>query len=261
MEFHAEPIAGLAGWRHRHCATTGSTNTDALNAARAGDPGRSWFTAERQAEGRGRLGRNWVSEPGNLYASVLLLDPAPVARIGTLPFVCALALHATLTELPGVKRDAIKLKWPNDLLANGAKISGILLENTKLPEGKLAVVCGFGVNIAHHPQAALYPTTDLKTLGIEISPAALHHALAQNLAELLQVWSSGQNFAAIRTEWLAHAANLGSEITVNLPTERLTGKFFDMDSSGCLVLGLADGSQKLISAGDVFFPANQEMTK
>ena len=146
-------------------------------------------------------------------------------------------------------------------LANGAKISGILLENTKLPEGELAVVCGFGVNIAHHPQAALYPTTDLKTLGVEISPAALHLELAQNLAELLQVWSSGQNFAAIRTEWLAHAANLGTEIAVNLPTERLTGKFIDMDSSGCLVLGLADGSQKLISAGDVFLSRQSGIDK
>ena len=232
-----------------------------MAAARAGDPGHVWFTADSQLSGRGRLGREWVSEAGNLYASVLLLDPAPLQRLSTLPFVAALALHATLSDLPGMRRDRLKLKWPNDVLADGAKISGILLENTALPDGTLAVVCGFGVNIAHHPQTTLYPATDLAFLGIMTNPATLHLALARNLAALLHVWNGGQNFAAIRTEWLAHAVNLGNEINVNLPSERLTGKFIDMDSAGCLILGLADGSEKRISAGDVFFPANQEISK
>jgi BirA family transcriptional regulator, biotin operon repressor / biotin---[acetyl-CoA-carboxylase] ligase len=258
LEFQAEPIAGLTGWRHHHIAQTGSTNSDALAAAKAGDPGHVWFTSDAQISGRGRLGRAWVSEPGNLYASVLLLDPAPVAKLGTLPFVAALALYATLSELSGMKHEVLKLKWPNDLLVNGAKISGILLENAVLPNNTLAVVCGFGVNVVHHPDTTLYPATDLQSLGIKTTAAQLHIALANNFASLLHVWNSGQNFAAIRTEWLSHAANLGKEITVNLPTERLTGKFIDMDSSGCLILGLADGTEKRISAGDVFFSAKQE---
>ena len=207
------------------------------------------------------MGRVWVSEPGNLHASVLVLDPAPVARLGTLPFVAALALHATLSELHGMKQGSLKLKWPNDILVDGAKISGILLENALLPDGTLAVVCGFGINIAHHPDTALYPATDLNAIGVKSNAGDLHLALAGNFATLLHIWNGGRNFAAIRSEWLAHAANLGGDITVNLPSERLTGKFIDMDSTGCLILGLADGSQKHISAGDVFFPANQEMTK
>lgn len=261
MEFHAEPIAGLTGWRHIHAATTGSTNSDALEAARAGDPGHLWFTADQQLSGRGRLGRNWVSEPGNLYATVLLRDPAPVAQLGTLPFVAALALHATLDALPGMKRVDLKLKWPNDLLANGAKISGILLENVSLPDGTIAVACGFGVNVVHHPDTALYPATDLRALGIRITASDLHSELAVHFASLLDAWNRGRNFAAIRTEWLSHAANLGQEITVNLPSDRLSGKFIDMDSSGCLILGLAGGAEKRISAGDVFFSANKDETK
>jgi BirA family transcriptional regulator, biotin operon repressor / biotin---[acetyl-CoA-carboxylase] ligase len=247
------PITGLAGWRHRQLDETGSTNSDCISAARLGDGGNLWITARSQNSGRGRLGRTWISEPGNLYASVLLLDIAPPARIGTLPFVIALALHATLCEMSKFSPDRIKIKWPNDILIDGAKISGLLIESEVLPDGSLAVACGF--NIAHHPAAPLYATTDLRSLGLDTSPDALFVKLATNLAAMLDIWNAGKGFAKIREEWLRHAKGLGQPIAINLPLERLEGTFIDIDAQGCLVFMSHKGEERIISAGDVFFPA------
>ncbi len=249
-------IAGLPGWRHRHSDETGSTNTDCLAAARAGEAGNLWITAGRQVSGRGRLGRQWISEPGNLYASALLMDAAPTARLGTLPFVCALTLYATLSDLPGLASDRIKIKWPNDILIDGAKISGLLIESETTPNGT-AVACGFGINIAHHPDNTLYPTTDLAALGLTVTPQTLFSSLAINFADMLDIWDRGKGFAKIREEWLRHAKGLGEAITVNLSSGRLEGTFVDIDAQGCLVFRGSMGEEQIISAGDVFFPAQK----
>jgi BirA family transcriptional regulator, biotin operon repressor / biotin---[acetyl-CoA-carboxylase] ligase len=246
-------VDGLPGWRHRHKRVTGSTNTDCLVAARAGAAGDLWITADRQVSGRGRLGRQWVSEPGNLYASALLIDPAPLARLGTLPFVAALAVHATLAGLPGLANERIKIKWPNDILIDDAKMSGLLIESETLPNSTMAIACGFGINIAHHPDAALYPTTDLKALGLDVTPQTLFQDLAQNFAAVLEVWNTGKSFAKIREEWLRQAKGLGQSIVVNLASQRLEGTFIDIDTQGCLVFRGAMGEERIISAGDVFF--------
>jgi BirA family transcriptional regulator, biotin operon repressor / biotin---[acetyl-CoA-carboxylase] ligase len=251
------PITGLAGWRHRQLSETGSTNSDCLYAARNGDRGSLWITAISQRSGRGRLGRHWVSEPGNLYTSVLLLDIAPLPRIGTLPFVTVLALHAAISEVANFSTDRIRIKWPNDILIDGAKVSGLLMESETLPNGSLAIACGFGVNIAHHPDAPLYPTTDLRTLGLDTTPEALFAKLAVNLALMLDIWNAGKGFAKIREEWLRHAKGIGEAITVNLPKEQLYGTFVDIDAQGRLVFAGPMGEERIISAGDIFFPAHK----
>jgi BirA family transcriptional regulator, biotin operon repressor / biotin---[acetyl-CoA-carboxylase] ligase len=243
-----------AGWRRRHLGETGSTNADALAAARSGDVGRLWISADRQVSGRGRHGRVWVSEPGNLYASALLIDPASAAQISTLPFVAALALHSALSGLPGMARHELKLKWPNDLIADGSKISGILLESENLENGSIAVACGFGVNIAHHPEPALYTATDLAALGIKASPQAVFTRLADSLDAVLRAWNHGRGFAAIRHEWLSHAKGRGEPTRVNLAGSAIEGIFEDIDMDGCLLLRHRDGTIQKISAGDVFFP-------
>lgn len=240
---------------------TGSTNSDCLEAARAGDGGDLWITAGRQTSGRGRLGRRWISQPGNLYASVLLLDAAPLARLSTLPFVAALGLHATLSSLSGLASGRVKIKWPNDILIDGAKISGLLMETKNLASGNTAIACGFGINIIHHPEIALYPTTDLKTLNIEVTAGALFQSLASSFAAVLEVWNRGKGFAKIREEWLRHAKGLGEPITINLPSERLEGTFIDIDAQGCLVFRVNNGEERIISAGDVFFPAQKGNVK
>lgn len=242
------------GWRHSHLTETGSTNADALTAARSGDGGKLWITADRQVSGRGRQGRVWVSEPGNLYASALLIDPATQQRISTLPFVAALALHAALSGLPGMALHEMKLKWPNDLLVNRAKIAGILLECDNLPNGSIAVACGFGVNIAHHPEPALYTATDLAALGIKASPMDVLARLADSFDAVLETWNHGRGFAAIRHEWLSHARGRGEAIRVGLAGSVVEGIFEDIDMDGCLLLRHRDGTIQKISAGDVFFP-------
>jgi BirA family transcriptional regulator, biotin operon repressor / biotin---[acetyl-CoA-carboxylase] ligase len=183
-----------------------------------------------------------------------------MARLGTLPFVAACALHATLAELKPLKTHDIQIKWPNDILVGGAKISGILLESSALPNGKIAVACGFGINAAHHPDPVLYKATDLKTLGLEISPEALFAQLSVNFDAVLTVWNRGRGFDAVRTEWLRHAKGIGEMISVNLAGTRIDGIFEDIDRDGCLMLALANGQRQLISAGDVFFPAHSGAT-
>ena len=183
-----------------------------------------------------------------------------MVRLGTLPFVAACALHATLVELKPLKSHNVQIKWPNDILVDDAKISGILLESSALPNGKIAVACGFGINAAHHPDPVLYKATDLKTLGLDIAPEALFIQLAVNFDAVLNIWNRGRGFDAIRTEWLRHAKGIGEMISVNLAGTRIDGIFEDIDRDGCLMLALANGDKQLISAGDVFFPAHSGAT-
>src|SRR5947209_14909108 len=120
-----------------------------MRLARAGDPGRLWLVAREQKQGRGRRGRSWSSPPGNLYASVLLSDAAPSQHLPELGFVASLALLNTMRAILG-EDPRLGLKWPNDILFDGAKLSGILLESSLLPSGATACVAGFGVNCRWH---------------------------------------------------------------------------------------------------------------
>lgn len=250
----SHPIPNLPGWRFKELDETGSTNHDILAAAKAGDPGRLWIRAARQVQGKGRQGRPWVSERGNLYASLLLLDPAhDNEKLGTLPLAVACAVHGTLACLPGASRHEFRIKWPNDILANGKKISGILLESTPLESGQLAVAIGIGINCRRHPDPALYPATDLAELGLDIEPEALFLILAGTIAATLRAWDHGKGFPSIRAEWLRLARGVGENISVNLPNGTLEGTFDDIDGKGRLVLRLQTGETRHISAGDVFF--------
>jgi BirA family transcriptional regulator, biotin operon repressor / biotin---[acetyl-CoA-carboxylase] ligase len=249
-----EAIPGVPGYRHDARGETGSTNADALAAARAGDAGRLWITATHQISGKGRQGRPWVSEHGNLYASLLLIDPArDVSALGTLPLAVAVAVHGTITALPGAARHDLRIKWPNDILVDGKKICGILLESTVLEDGRLAVAIGVGINIAHHPDPALYQAADLSQLGIKTSPEDLFPQLASTVAATLDAWNHGRGFPQIRAEWLRLAKGQGEMITANLPNGPIQGRFGDIDGEGRLVLTLQNGQTRSISAGDVFF--------
>lgn len=148
-----EPIPGLPDWRAAHVASIGSTNAELIARVEAGKAGegRLWLTAGEQTAGRGRRGRSWSSPAGNLYASLALIDPAPPEHVGLLPLVAALAVRdAVAAELEGVEA-TVALKWPNDVLIEGAKCCGILLEATVMPDGRQAIVIGCGINIGAHP--------------------------------------------------------------------------------------------------------------
>ena len=207
----------------------------------------------RQSGGRGRNGRIWISEPGNLFASLLLIDPAPPARAAELGFVTSLALALALRDILGGD-PALKIKWPNDILYDGAKLAGVLLESVALPHG-FACVAGIGVNCGSHPDGTLYPATDLSAAaGRDIAPRLVLEALARAMAQQLDVWLQGPGFAAIRAGWLTLAAGLGSPIRVARTNETIEGVFETIDAMGRLVLRQLAG-ERLIDAGDVFLAA------
>lgn len=249
----ATPVPGLSDYRHLALGDVGSTNSEAMARARAGDPGNLWVTARRQLQGRGRRGRPWISEEGNLYASLLLLDPAPIARLGTLPLVAALAVYRALRPHFASTPQALAIKWPNDILVDGRKINGILLESESLSGGHIAVVIGCGINCRHHPDNPAYPATDLADCGIDADPQAVFAALAREMATALVQWNRGTGFDVVREAWMRAARGIGETVTVNLHEGQVTGVFEDIDVDGYLCLATEHGTRRRISAGDLFF--------
>ena len=241
-----DPTAAAAGVRLITHETVGSTNEEALKLGRAGERAPLWVVARQQTAGRGRRGRTWVSEPGNLYASLLLADPSPPDRFPELSFVAALALHDAVTgRIPGLAGRVV-LKWPNDLLIDRNKFAGILVEG----EGT-TVVIGIGVNCVHHPDGTEYPATDLAAAGLRATPESLFGPLSAAMVARLAQWDRGAGFAAIRNDWLSRAAGLGKPVRVNTADGELAGQFEGIDGSGRLVLRRADGTMQAIAAGDV----------
>jgi len=238
------------------CDIVGSTNGEALARARAGETGPLWITARAQTAGRGRRGRVWLSPPGNLYATLLLCDPSPPERAPQVSFVAALAAHDAIAEIAADARPRLTLKWPNDLLCDGAKVAGILIEGEGSP---VVLAVGIGVNCAHHPDEAAYPATDLRAAGLVVAPESLFEALSRTMVARLRQWDRGRGFAAIRADWLARAHGLGGDIRVRLPEREVAGRFEALDRHGRLVLRRADGSAETVSAGDVF-PINRGAT-
>ncbi|MCS0497814.1 biotin--[acetyl-CoA-carboxylase] ligase [Ancylobacter sp. MQZ15Z-1] len=233
-----------------HYPSIGSTNAEALAQARG--PAPRWFVADRQTGGRGRRGRPWTSEPGNLYASLLLVDAGPSARLPELCFVSALGLYDAVRAVTGIDPLRIGLKWPNDVLIDGAKLAGILLEGTVLPDGRPVTVIGFGVNCAHHPADTPYPTTDLAAAGYPTAPMEMLGALDLALRARLDEWARGAGFDETREAWIRRAPGLGREVTVRFGDREASGVFEALDFSGAMVLRRADGVRETISAGDVF---------
>jgi BirA family biotin operon repressor/biotin-[acetyl-CoA-carboxylase] ligase len=241
-----------SGYRVLQLEDVDSTNGVALEQAHAGAASGLWITARRQLAGRGRQGRHWISEPGNLYASLLLRDPAPADRLGELPLVVAVAVHDAIADvLPPHARPALAIKWPNDVLHVGAKLCGILIEGSAGPQGRVVIV-GIGINCRHHPAATPYAATDLAALGFPTEPDALFERLALRVAERLDEWRSAP-FEAIRSAWLKRARGIGEAVEIRLPQATLSGRFEALDGRGRLLLRLPDGRLETISAGDVFF--------
>jgi BirA family biotin operon repressor/biotin-[acetyl-CoA-carboxylase] ligase len=245
-----DPAALAAGARLFVLDTVGSTNVEALDRARAGQAGPFWVTARAQAGGKGRRGRAWVSEPGNLYATLLLTRPSPAGAVAQLSFVAALAVHDAIADLAAALGPRITLKWPNDVLCDGRKFCGILLEGEGA--GSVTVAIGIGINCAHHPRDTAYPATDLAAAGALVTPAAAIGALSRTMLVRLAQWNQGAGFAATRVDWLKRAEGLGQPLQARLHDRDLTGVFETVDETGHLVLRRPDGRHDVIAAGDVF---------
>jgi len=246
-----DPRAAAAGVRLVAHDLLGSTNAEALDLARRGERGPLWVVAGRQTAGRGRRGRTWVSEPGNLHASLLLTAPSTAEHWPELSFVAALALHDAIAEVaPGLERQ-LAIKWPNDLLLAGAKFAGVLIEGEGGHDG--VVVVGIGVNCTSHPADTDHPATDLAAAGV--SAAAAFGALSAKMLGRLAQWNGGTGFKTIRADWLARAAGIGDNMRVRLAERDLIGRFETIDQAGALVLRLPDGKSATIAAADVFMLA------
>jgi BirA family transcriptional regulator, biotin operon repressor / biotin---[acetyl-CoA-carboxylase] ligase len=229
--------------RH-HFATIGSTNDEAGARARTGATQGTVIVADEQTAGRGRQGRTWHSKPGNLYTSIILRPVVPARHYGELAFVAALSLATTL-EGQGL---ACQLKWPNDVLVGGAKISGLLLESE--PDW---VVLGMGVNIAHAPELPDRATTCLAAQGLSLTPAGLLDGFLPQLAHWYDLWQT-QGFIALRAPWRQRAIGLGQPVRVRLAAgQELNGTFTDLDSDGALLLSQPGQPPQRVLAGDVFF--------
>ncbi|MCX7890005.1 MAG: biotin--[acetyl-CoA-carboxylase] ligase [Rhodobacteraceae bacterium] len=247
-------MSGEAGWP----AGTGRLilpETDSTNAEAARRAGSLvapvWIMARRQTAARGRRGRPWASPEGNLAATLVLAEADP-ARAGLRSFVAALALAEALdAAAPGA---AVALKWPNDVLLNGGKVAGILLES--LPAGR-GVAIGIGVNLAVAPDQATLEAGALRPVSVagETGRAVAPEDFLDLLAGAFAGWEGrfGRfGFAPVRSAWLARAARLGERIAVRTGSTALAGRFADLAGDGALVLETPEGRQR-IHAADVFF--------
>jgi BirA family biotin operon repressor/biotin-[acetyl-CoA-carboxylase] ligase len=267
MTFHLAPTALAEDYRLEAHDVVGSTNALALDHARAGDPGRLWVVSRKQESGRGRRGRAWATPEGNLAATLLLVTESDLKQAATLGFVAGLALADALAAVMPDSRIAIgvdgasqggnrfELKWPNDVLASGAKLAGILLESAQLGGGRFAVAVGIGVNVAAHPEDLPYPATSLKALGAACDAERLFLALSDAWSANARLWDEGRGLAAVRRRWLAHAAGLGGEVAVRIDGNVVRGTFETIDEDCRFVVRDRSGAKLTITAGDVHFGA------
>ncbi len=253
--------ARAAGYRLTAFDAVGSTNVEALAAARAGERRSTWFVTTEQTAGRGRRQRTWIAPRGNLASTVLEVLSVTPAVAATLGFAAGLALERALTNVSveaaarGGARVDYTLKWPNDVLGNARKLSGILLEADALADGCLAVVVGIGTNVVAAPEDTPYPATSLRALGVEVGAEDVFAALSDAWAECFGIWDNGRGFGEIRKLWLARAAGLGEPVSIQSGSSVIAGTFETIDDAGCMVIATPDGARATIAAGDVHFGA------
>ena len=238
----------------RHFESIDSTNLEARRLAAHGETGPLWLWADEQTSGRGRLGRGWVSEPGNLYATFLFAISAGPEVAPQVSFVAALAVHDTVAALrPDVSP---RIKWPNDILIGGAKFCGVLPEIVATAPTRIAIGCG--VNVGHAPTGTPYPVTALGGgLHVEAVLAELDGKLALRLAQ----WDEGRGFAAVRQAWAQRALGLGGRISATVGGAQTAGIFRGLAADGALILEAPDGSRSTIHAGEVSFAELDDMRR
>lgn len=240
-----------AGFELEHVAEIGSTNDTLMAAARQGVTGPKWLVADQQLSGKGRRANHWSSPPGNLYASLLLPEPCEPANQPQLSLLAAVALRRAILNASGLgDLDRLKVKWPNDLLIDGRKAAGLLLEAGQF-EGKSFAVIGCGVNVSHHPEPPDRPATDLTTAGLVSDRDHLFFHLSNSFAHALTIWDKGHGFAHIRDEWLQAAFGLGKPIRVNTHTGSFDGIFDSIDPSGQLTVKVGT-ELRTVGAAEIF---------
>ncbi|RCL00114.1 MAG: biotin operon repressor / biotin-[acetyl-CoA-carboxylase] ligase [Candidatus Tokpelaia sp. JSC189] len=250
------PHAVKAGYRVKSFNHVDSTNILAAEFARRGDLGSLWIVADEQTAGRARRGRNWISVSGNLYTTLLLVDDFDPEQAATLGFVAGVSLieaFSLIVPKTILATHPVRLKWPNDVLANEAKLSGILLEFVPLVGEKYAIVIGIGINVAGSPADLSYSATSLQQIGASCSSADVFKALSHFWVDNYRIWNHGAGLEVIRNKWLHHAANIGQHVHIMVNGEIISGTFETIDSNCHFILLRDDGKKIDIPAGDVYF--------
>ena len=247
-------------------AEAASTNDEVRVRAAAGEPPPFWVRADRQTAGRGRRGRSWIGLDGNLFISGLYRLSASPGEAAQLSFAAALAVGDVLDGFVDAGR--VRFKWPNDVLLDGAKIAGVLLEVGTAPRG-IDLVIGVGVNLTGAPalpHGAAAPSTALAA-ALDGAPPPSAADAGRRLVEAFERWRTRwaeEDFAPLRTAWRARAAGFGERVTVRAgpgaagdkATGDVAGVFEDLDADGALVLSTPDGRRR-IHSGDVFFGGHE----
>lgn len=227
--------------------SVGSTNEEAKKLAQSGAEAGTVVWARQQTAGRGRHGRSWASPPGNLYLSVIQRPDCRPADAPQMGFVTGVALAEALGRLCDIP---VALKWPNDLLVNGKKASGILLESAANADGRMDwVIIGTGVNVENNP-SDLPEVTSLHNEGAEISVETLLSTFLERLFSRIGQWQE-HGFEPLREHWMSYALPVGTQMRVKLPDGDVLGRFSGIDARGSLLLG-SDGEARRIDMGDVF---------
>lgn len=232
-------------------------STNAEGFRRAADlSGPTWILAGIQAAGRGRRARPWSSPPGNFHGTLVLKPQGSPETVALRSFAAALALRDALVQVTGLAT-SFTLKWPNDVLCNGGKLAGILLESAGLGSTDPVLCIGIGVNLIAAPDpsqvepGAVPPVSLLHETGLRVTPEAFLDVLAPAYAR----WEASfqtEGFAPLRAAWLAHAARLGETIRARTGNDSREGVFEGIDASGNLILRMTQGSVA-IPAAEVFF--------
>lgn len=226
-----------------------STNAEALRRIRTGKPREEWIVADHQTAGRGRMGRQWISSDGNLFATRIYNANCPRARAPELSFVAALATHDAVA-LAVTSATDVRCKWPNDILINGAKAAGILLETEGGGATAEWVAIGVGVNVASAPEDVIYPATCIAKEDGQTNCEDVLRLLNERMTYWLGKWSRS-GFRPIREAWKKVAANLDDIITVRTGEGDVTGRFIDVDEHGALILEMESGETRIMTTGDV----------
>ena len=263
MTFSLGPKAISAGYGLAAFDRTGSTNAEAMLRARDGERGPMWFVTTEQTAGRGRRQRAWIAPRGNLASSVLeVMDVSPGVA-ATLGFAAGLSLESAVQKLSieanlrraGAAPLKYALKWPNDVMAERQKLTGILLEAEAVAGNRLAVVVGIGTNVVAAPEGTSTPATSLAALGVDAGAEELFAALSDAWVEFRGIWDDGRGFAEIRRLWLERAFGLGEPVAIQTGAATVEGMFDTIDETGCLIVRTAEGKRIPIAAGEVYFGA------
>jgi BirA family biotin operon repressor/biotin-[acetyl-CoA-carboxylase] ligase len=225
----------------------GSTNDEARALIAAGAAPGAVVWAESQTAGRGRHGRDWISPPGNLYCSIILRPPVEPTRLSEMAFVVALAVRDAVVGCvtPDVP---VELKWPNDVLVQGRKVAGILIEAERLPdEARTALIIGIGINIVSAPRETAHPATCLSAVTRAPRVGRLLSTLVAALDRRVATWTRN-GFAPIRKEWISHAYRVGGQISAS---NGISGTFTGLDDTGAIIIALTDGQEHRLVSGSV----------